>query len=138
MVKTVWWFQAQPIILTWHQCNLIIVTNTFVVSGGDILLNGPAFAPVPSKGITIATWVKLETPLGVQSIFDTVGSHSPNKEGQYHLEINDGRVRWFHRNGENQIIFKVVSQPVIHEGKWIHIAATYSSSKRRARVSILK
>ena len=73
----------------------------------------------------------------MQSIFDTVGSHSKHKDGQYHFEIEDGKVRWFHRNENRVTIFSLLTRPTIREGKWTQIAATYSANQQRARVSVV-
>ncbi|XP_048589917.1 neurogenic locus notch homolog protein 2 isoform X2 [Nematostella vectensis] len=110
--------------------------NAANLQGGDILLDGAHFADIPRKGITIATWIKLDTILGVQSIFDTVGSHSKHRDGQYHLEVDDGKVRWFHRNENHQTIFSVLTPPVLTEGKWTQVTVTYSSDYSRARVFV--
>ncbi len=56
-------------------------------------------------GITIAAWVRLLELPGSHSIFDTIGSS--HECGQYHFEVNDGNVRWFHRNETQQTVFSV-------------------------------
>ena len=61
----------------------------------------------PRKAVSIAAWIKLDTNKGYHSIFDTVGGHSIHKNGQYHFEIQDGSVRWFHRNESGDQIFSV-------------------------------
>ena len=109
--------------------------QNIVIIGGDVLLDGAHFGRVPRVGITIATWIKLDTSKGIQSIFDTVGSHSKHKDGQYHFEIENGKVRWFHRNENHDTIFSVLTRPVVREGVWTQITATYNAKKQRARVS---
>ena len=99
------------------------------------MLDGGHFDRVPREGITIATWIKLDTNKGIQSIFDTVGSHSRHKDGQYHFEIDNGKVRWFHRNENHDTIFSLLTRPVVREGVWTQITATYNAKKQRARVS---
>ena len=61
----------------------------------------------PRQAVSIAAWIKLDTNKGYHSIFDTVGGHSIHKNGQYHFEIQDGSVRWFHRNESGNQIFSV-------------------------------
>lgn len=56
-------------------------------------------------GVTVAAWVRLLELPGSHSIFDTIGSS--HECGQYHFEINDGNVRWFHRNETQQTVFSV-------------------------------
>lgn len=83
----------------------------------------------------MAVWVKLTTALGIQSIFDTIGSHSRHRNGQYHFEVDNGRVRWFHRNEDGVTVFSVVTDQIaVHEGNWTQITGTYSMDKNRARV----
>ncbi|XP_022799980.1 uncharacterized protein LOC111337872 [Stylophora pistillata] len=110
--------------------------NAANLLGGDVLLDGEHFRQIPREGITISTWLKLDTNKGIQSIFDTVGSHSRHKDGQYHFEIENGKVRWFHRNENHDTIFSLLSRAVVGEGVWTQITATYSAKKQRARVYV--
>ena len=76
----------------------------------DIVLRGDTFQAKPKNAITVAAWVKLEENSGQHSIFDTIGtSHS---QGQYHFEVNDGIVRWFHRNEKQQVVFETMAHTV--------------------------
>ena len=103
--------------------------------GGNILFDGPRFYPMPYSSITITVWIKLNTNLGRQSVFDTVGGNaSTHTQGQYHLEINYGRVRWFHRNERGKVIFSVQANPSIEIGNWMHLAVTYDGVFGMARV----
>lgn len=61
----------------------------------------------PLQAVSIAAWIKLDTNRGYHSIFDTVGGHSLHKDGQYHFEIQDGKIRWFHRNESGVQVFSV-------------------------------
>ena len=113
----------------------VVFFYMIIIAGGDVLLDGAHFDRIPRDGITISTWVKLDTNKGIQSIFDTVGSHSRHKDGQYHFEIENGKVRWFHRNENHDTIFSLLTRPAVREGVWTQITATYSANKQRARVS---
>ena len=106
-----------------------------LIAGGDVLLDGAHFQRIPREGITIATWIKLDTNKGIQSIFDTVGSHSRHSDGQYHFEIENAKVRWFHRNEDHNTIFSLETRPLMREGEWTQITATYNAKRQRARVS---
>ncbi|XP_028405849.1 uncharacterized protein LOC114528425 isoform X2 [Dendronephthya gigantea] len=111
--------------------------NAGNLNGGDIIFDGENFRGIPRKAITIAVWVKLSTALGIQSIFDTVGSHSRHKDGQYHFEIDNGRVRWFHRNEDGKTVFSAVTDDiVVREGNWNLITGTYSVDRNRARIYV--
>lgn len=56
--------------------------------------------------------------------------------GGYHFEIDDGRVRWFHRNHEEQPVFSVVTNDVISPNTWYHLVGTYSSKDGTAKVKV--
>ena len=76
----------------------------------DILFKGDLFQAKPRKAITIAAWIRLEEKPGQHSIFDTIGvSHN---QGQYHFEVNDGIVRWFHRNENRITVFETMAHSV--------------------------
>lgn len=122
--------------LKWSDLFREYFTIYFHFIGGDIIFDGENFRGIPRKAITIAVWVKLSTALGIQSIFDTIGGHSRHRDGQYHFEIDNGRVRWFHRNEDGNTVFSVVTDDiVVREGKWTLITGTYSADRNRARVS---
>ena len=106
-----------------------------VCLGGDILFDGPRFHPKPNGSVTMAVWIKLDTNIGAQSVFDTTGGNaSTHRWGQYHLEVNNGSVRWFHRNELSVPIFSVVTKPLIETGKWVHLAVTYDGVIKTAKV----
>ena len=106
-----------------------------VCLGGDILFDGPRFYPKPNGSVTMAVWIKLDKNLGAQSVFDTIGGNaSTHRQGQYHLEVNNGSVRWFHRNELSVTIFSVVTKPLIETGKWVHLAVTYDGAIKTAKV----
>ena len=106
-----------------------------VCLGGDILFDGLRFYPKPSGSVTMAVWIKLDTNIGAQSVFDTIGGNaSTHRWGQYHLEVNNGSVRWFHRNELSVPIFSVVTKPLIETGKWVHLAVTYDGVIKTAKV----
>jgi len=99
----------------------------------DILFKGDLFQAKPRKAITIAAWIRLEEKPGQHSIFDTIGvSHN---QGQYHFEVNDGIVRWFHRNENRITVFETMAHSVQKE-KWTHVAGTYDSATKQAKIFI--
>ena len=67
-------------------------------------------------------------------MFDTIGGHSIHNKGQYHFEVFDGRVRWFHRNEYAQEIFHIRTPPILQPNLWYHVVATYDSRTHLARV----
>ena len=74
-------------------------------SGAYISIDGAIMKKIPHKAITISLWLKLDSINGDKSIFTTVGyGHTA---GQYHFEVNNGIVRWFHRNEDSVEIFSV-------------------------------
>ena len=95
-------------------------------SNGNLSFDGGKFSPKPSVAVTIAMWVKLNTIKGRQSLFDSVSANSSNHQGNYHFEVVDGRLRWFHRDTKSKIIFNVETvKPVVPEGQWAHLVGTY-------------
>jgi hypothetical protein len=70
---------------------------------GDILFHGDTFQAKPYVAVTVAAWINLKETAGSHSIFDTIGiTHAC---GQYHFEVNNGMIRWFHRNESQSTIF---------------------------------
>lgn len=107
-----------------------------VLDGGDVLLDGEHFGPKPRQAITISIWVKLLQTDGVHSLFDTVGSISDHHNGQYHFEIVDGKVRWFHRDENAEQVFSVTTDPIIKRDQWTNIAATYDANLGEAKIFV--
>ena len=106
-----------------------------VCAGGDILFDGLRFYPKPKLSVTIAVWIKQDTNLGKQSVFDTIGGKaSTHREGQYYLSVKNGCVRWLHRNERKVTIFIVVTEPLIETGNWTHLAVTYDGAIGVAKV----
>lgn len=75
---------------------------------GDILFHGDTFQGKPFEGVTMAAWINLKKVEGSHSIFDTIGS--THACGQYHFEVNNGMIRWFHRNESQMTIFSNVAE----------------------------
>ena len=58
----------------------------------------------PLMAISIMLWLKLDNIQGDQEVFMTTNPENPgNRHGQYHFQINDGAIRWFHRNTQSQV-----------------------------------
>ena len=77
--------------------------NAVYAWDGDILFHGDTFEAKPRYGVTIAAYVLMRKTAGMHELFDTIGSsHSC---GQYHFEINDGNMRWFHRDETQKTVF---------------------------------
>ncbi|XP_012555797.1 uncharacterized protein LOC100204986 isoform X1 [Hydra vulgaris] len=93
---------------------------------GEVILDGENFKGLPHLGITIALMVNIVNIRGAHELFQTVGSHSDHKEGQYHLEVLDGKVRWFHRNEHGETVFSAETvKQEIDEKVWTELAVTY-------------
>ena len=108
-----------------------------IFSKGNISLNGRTFFPKPSVAVSIAVWVKLFSTVGRQSLFDTIGEVSPEHQGNYHFEIVDGHVRWFHRDLQGNVVFNVTTnQAVIPEHRWTHLVGTYDKQEGTCRHSV--
>jgi len=99
----------------------------------DIVFKGDLFQAKPRKAITIAAYIRLEEKPGSHSIFDTIGA--THNQGQYHFEVNDGVVRWFHRNENRVTVFETMAHGV-KKSKWTHVAGTYDSGTKQAKIYI--
>lgn len=77
--------------------------NAAFTYSGDILFHGDTFQGKPYVAVTVTAWINLKEIVGSHSIFDTIGS--THACGQYHFEVNNGMVRWFHRNESQITIF---------------------------------
>ena len=57
--------------------------------------------------------------------------------GQYHLEIIDGKVRWFHRNEKGETVFAALTnKAVVEPNKWFELAVSYDGSKGVADIYV--
>lgn len=99
-----------------------------------MLLDGEHFREKPREAVSIALWVKLWRTGGVHSMFDTIGGHSIHRKGQYHFEVYNGRLRWFHRNEYAKEVFSVRTSPLLQPNLWYHVVGTYDSRTHMARV----
>lgn len=106
------------------------------LNGGDVLLDGEHFREKPREAVSIALWVKLWRTGGVHSMFDTIGGHSIHSKGQYHFEVYNGRLRWFHRNEYAKEVFNVRTSPVLQPNLWYHVVGTYDSRTHMVRVFV--
>jgi len=99
----------------------------------DIGFQSTEFQAKPKVAVTVSAWVYLIKTENSHSIFHTVGATHPM--GQYHFEVNCGKVRWFHRNETQNVVFEAEAHEVKpHE--WTHIAGTYNSSTGFANIYI--
>lgn len=107
------------------------------MNSGYITLNGNHFRGKPMHGVTMAVWVKLSSVGGEHSIFCTIGgNNSTHTWGQYHFEVNNGKVRWFHRNERRTTVFSVETNAIVQANNWTHIAGTYDSGTGAACVYV--
>ena len=57
--------------------------------------------------------------------------------GQYHLEVVNGNLRWFHRNEKSDTVFSVTTdRVVIQPDTWVELVLMYDSFKGRAVIYI--
>ena len=97
-------------------------------SHGNVSFNGRKFFPKPSVAVTIAMWVKLTSTAGRQSLFDTIATGA--KQGNYHFEVVDGKVRWFARDINGKDVFNVnTAQVVVPPNQWTHLVGTYDKQE---------
>ena len=95
----------------------------------NISLGAKTFHNRPSSAITIALWVKLASSSGKHELFHTCTSNVANGKGQFHFEINDGKVRWFHRDHMERNVFNVISGNTIYLYSMMITLVTLSMSQ---------
>lgn len=105
--------------------------------GGEVVFDGKKFQGIPYSGITIGMMLNLINVLGTHELFQTIGDHSDHQEGQYHLEVIDGKVRWFHRNEKGETVFAAETpNAVIPSNEWVELAVSYSAEKGSAKIYV--
>lgn len=56
---------------------------------------------------------------------------------QYLLQVENARVRWFHRNENGTTVFSIITDgPVLSNGKWYHLAVMYEGLHGTASIYI--
>ncbi|CAB4045328.1 Hypothetical predicted protein, partial [Paramuricea clavata] len=81
--------------------------------------------------------IKLLQVNGLLHLFETIGGHSKHQELQYRLEVQDGKLTWFHRNSLGNTLFSVVTDsPVLIPNIWTHILVTYTVVTGTAQIFI--
>lgn len=96
--------------------------------GGAVRLNGSEFKNKPSKAVTVAVWLKVNSTSGKQSIFATddlaVGGH-------YHFELVNGRITWVYMGTRGLVFDCKTETEVVQNNKWVHVAGTYDSTESK-------
>jgi len=100
-----------------------------------ISLRADTFQAKPKTAITIAAWIKLEEKSGMHSIFDTCGAECPHNHGVFLFQVNDGVVRWYHKDERQATVFESMAHAV-SKGRWTHIAGTYDYKTKQAKIFI--
>ena len=60
-----------------------------------------------------------------------------NTTGGYHFEIDDGKVRWFHRNRNQIPVFSAITDDIVRPDVWTHFIGSYNSTTLDAKVTRL-
>jgi len=109
-----------------------------LVNLGEIIFSAQTFLGKPRSGITIACWINIQGDLGGKhSVFSTVRQIAVNNYiGGYHFEIDDGKVRWFHRDENDATVFTMTTNTVALSRVWMHFAVTYDAYKGVALVFV--
>jgi len=95
---------------------------------GAVIFNGDQFKLKPSRAVTIAVWLKLNSTQGTHSIFTT---DLMATAGHYDLEVQDGRMKWMYTNGEKKVFECWTQRAVVEAHRWIHVAAAYDSGESK-------
>lgn len=102
----------------------------------DVKLDGKTFRNKPIDSVTIAMWLNATSVKGKHYLFDTIGGHSAHKHDQYLLMMENGAIGWSHNDQNDKQLFKVVTDPIVTEKQWMHIAVTYNEQSGQAKVFI--
>ena len=107
------------------------------LSNGFIQLD-QSFKGKPTQAVTLATWIKVKDLSGpnVNEIFSTLlpGSRYPTR-GQYHFEVDQGKVRFFQRNLD-KTVYGRTTKGVVKPNTWVHVAGTYDPATKQADVFV--
>ena len=57
--------------------------------------------------------------------------------GGYHFEIDDSKVRWFHRDESDKTVFSMMTSPVTLPRVWMHYTVTYNAYQQVAKVNLV-
>jgi hypothetical protein len=56
---------------------------------------------------------------------------------QYILDVENGRIRWFHRNENGTTVFSILTDlPVLSPGKWSQVAVSYDGLRGSSQIYI--
>ncbi|CAB3990122.1 Hypothetical predicted protein, partial [Paramuricea clavata] len=105
---------------------------------GDILMEDFRLENKPKVAISIAARIRLQDTRGWHSIFSTAKTTDSGEiRGGFHFEVDDGKLRWFHRNQDDRAVFDVTtSDSVVRANTWHHVMGTYDSTVARAKVFV--
>lgn len=95
---------------------------------GAVIFNGEHFKAKPTRAVTVAVWLKLNSTQGTHSIFTTDRMATA---GQYHFEVQDGRMKWMYTNGEKKVFECWTEKVVVEAHKWIHVAGSYDAEESK-------
>ena len=79
--------------------------------------------------------LKIIRPARLLTLFMFLFYHGTKLIGGYHFEIDDGKVRWFHRNRNQIPVFNVITDDIVKGDVWTHLIGSYNSTTRDAKVS---
>ena len=113
--------------------------NGVDLSNGFVQLDGKNFRGKPTLAVTMATWIKVKDMRGpnINEIFSTLapGIKDPTKRGQYHFEVDQGKVRFFHRSFD-KTVYGRTTKNMIEPNTWVHVAGTYDPISKQAVVFV--
>ena len=67
-------------------------------------------------------------------LFNTIGSRSLHKHDQFDFSVNNGQIKWFHRDHLGKTVFDLETYAVVRPRQWVHLIATYDSQESKAQV----
>lgn len=100
-----------------------------------LTIQGSQFKHRPTKAISLAAWVNLNSTAGTHPLFKVKEPFT--KSPVMDLHVTDGRVTWkAHGKNHNTLFYLSTEQTVVPEGIWVHILVTFDSVSGSARIFV--
>lgn len=93
-----------------------------------------SLSSIPTRSVSIALWVSLNSTKGVHDVFITQG---PLDGSGYRLRIIDGKIRWSVGTDNGETIFDFETKSVtVPETLWTHIITTYDKESGNVEIFV--
>ena len=83
--------------------------------------------------MTVALWAKLIDIAGKHTLFCTIGQ---NARSGFHLQVIDGKLKWYLQRGDLGDVFHLETGPVILRDRWFQITVTVDTEANEAKIYV--